>query len=106
MCSVRIAFNFSGGKERTTAVVFLIISVEWEHVVADSGCVEIVPDPEVSTKCSLKRRLPVGNEQAKRSREVVDNILERDQVRDWGEEARTWRPTHDKRHRHRRYRAP
>jgi hypothetical protein len=67
-------------------VLFLIIPVEWEHVVADSGCVEIVPDPEVETKCSLHRRLPAGNGQAKRSREVVDNVFERVQVRDRGKE--------------------
>jgi hypothetical protein len=85
-CSVRIALNFSGEKERTNIVILPIIPVEWEHVVADGGCVEIVPDPEVATERSLHRRLQAGNGQAKRSREVVDNVVERVQVRDRGEE--------------------
>lgn len=54
--------------------------------MADGDCVETGPDPEVATKRSLHRRLPAGNGQAKRSREVVDNVFERVQVRDRGEE--------------------
>ena len=65
---------------------WVTIPVEREHVVAGGGCVEIVPDPELETKRSLHLRLPAGDGQAKRSREVVDNVFEWVQVRDRGDE--------------------
>lgn len=86
--NVRIALNFSGAEERTNIVILLIILqvVEWEHVVAGRGCVEIIPDPEVAAKRSLHCRLSAGNGEAKRGRQVFYNVFEWVQVRDWGEE--------------------
>ena len=77
-------FSRSQKSKRTVVVIFLVVSIEHEDVVADGNSIELISNAEVRAQSTLHRRLTTGDRKTEGDRDVVDDALERVIVFDGG----------------------
>ena len=68
-------------------VIFLVVSIELEDIVADSNSVELMPNTEVRAQSALHCHLMTSNMKTGGDRDIVDDVLERAIVFNGGKRA-------------------